>query len=401
MRLTPSQKTPFMIDATEDSISSHYQSLARWMSQDVLPLWIDEGFNSTTGEFAESLELTNGKDPLLVRRGRTQPRQIFSMLLAHEMGLLDEQALTIAEKGIEFLDTFSKLEDGTYTFGFDANQGTINHEFGLYKQVFVLFCYAVAARVTPNNKSLYEQRALDLYNVLKDKYKHPQIGFMEDTEGKKNLCSNPHMHMLEATLAWELVSDAPIWPTLSDELVTVATTHLISKETGALSEFFTPNWEVPSDAIDRLVEPGHQFEWAWLLSDWARRRNSSDVKQTAKTLFDIGQRHGVDTERNLTLDQLNDDLTLRSASAHLWPQTEWIKASLALAREAEGAEKLRYLDQAVNGITAMKTYLNTEVSGLWHIKQDDKGAFDSSPAQAGLLYHVLMALAEIKNYIEH
>jgi mannose-6-phosphate isomerase len=204
--------------------------------------------------------------------------------------------------------------------------------------------------------------------------------------------------MREASLAWELVSDDPVWTSLSNELVEVATRHLISKDTGALSEFFTPEWEVPKETELRLVEPGHQFEWAWLLSDWATRRDSKSTLQTATTLFEIGYRFGVDKSRRLTLDQLNDDLSLRAPSAHLWPQTEWIKASLALANTDED-HKHFYLSNAVSAIEAMKTYLKTDTTGLWHIKQDCEGVFDTSPAQAGLLYHVLMALVEIKTYL--
>jgi mannose-6-phosphate isomerase len=387
------------VDALEQTISVHYHSLANWMSHDVLPLWLGVGFNPKTGEFAESLDLQSGQDPMLTRRGRTQPRQVFSVMLAHEMGLIDRSSIQIAEQGIEFLNSYSKLADGTYAFGFEANKGEVNAEFGLYKQVFVLFCYAVAARVQPEKQTIYEQRALDLYQILSTQFKHSEIGFKEDTQGLKNLCSNPHMHMLEASLAWELVSDSPIWRQLSDELVEVATRHLISKDTGALSEFFSPQWEKLPEHNLRLVEPGHQFEWSWLLSGWATKRNNAEVMNIATQLFDIGQRFGIDKQRNLTLDQLNDDLSLRSASAHLWPQTEWIKASLAMAT-SHPEKKHFYLSNAKSAIEAMKTYLKTETIGLWHIKQDEDGVFDSSPAQAGLLYHVLMALVEIKTYLE-
>ena len=42
----------------------------------------------------------------------------------------------------------------------------------------------------------------------------------------------------------------------------------------------------------------------------------------------------------IAMDALNDDLSVRSRQARLWPQTEWLKAALILAARAEEIARL-------------------------------------------------------------
>ena len=43
----------------------------------------------------------------------------------------------------------------------------------------------------------------------------------------------------------------------------------IDAHNGALHEFFDADWNPAPGIEGRIVEPGHQFEWAWLLLRWA------------------------------------------------------------------------------------------------------------------------------------
>lgn len=64
-------------------------------------------------------------------------------------------------------------------------------------------------------------RALDILAILKRDYKHPVAGFEEENPPRTPLCSNPHMHLFEAMLAWRCrirmvrgrlwLTRSPIW----------------------------------------------------------------------------------------------------------------------------------------------------------------------------------------------
>ena len=92
----------------------------------------------------------------------------------------------------------------------------------------------------------------------------------------------------------------------------------------------------PTDSAS-WVEPGHQFEWSWLLSRWALSRRNGAATTAASRLLAIGEDHGVDRRRNVAVDELDDGFAVLSDTARLWPQTERIKAwdaALSDGREA-------------------------------------------------------------------
>jgi mannose/cellobiose epimerase-like protein (N-acyl-D-glucosamine 2-epimerase family) len=146
----------------------------------------------------------------------------------------------------------------------------------------------------------------------------------------------------------------------------------------------------------RIVEPGHQFEWAWLLERWARLRDRIDAHQAAVRLFEIGAQHGVDRKRGVAVDQLLDDFSIHRSNARLWPQTERIKAASILLETAEGAQAAMYRDELIQGIAGLNLYLDTPLAGLWRDKLTADGTFIAEPAPASSFYHIVCAIAELE-----
>ena len=100
-------------------------------------------------------------------------------------------------------------------------------------------------------------------------------GFESGVPASLPLQSNPHMHLFEAALAGcEVCSDSSLWKPLSDEIAELALTSSSISKTGALREFFDEHWNPAAGRPGRIVEPGHQFEWAWLLLRWGGAKNA-------------------------------------------------------------------------------------------------------------------------------
>jgi mannose/cellobiose epimerase-like protein (N-acyl-D-glucosamine 2-epimerase family) len=71
------------------------------------------------------------------------------------------------------------------------------------------------------------------------------------------------MHLLEACLAWaEIGRSRADWVR---RLVNLALSRFIRKDSGVLGDSYLANWEPTLGAAGHAIEPGHQFEWAWLL----------------------------------------------------------------------------------------------------------------------------------------
>ena len=105
---------------------------------------------------------------------------------------------------------------------------------------------------------------------------------------------------------------------------------------GSLAEYFDGRWVRQSGAAGEIREPGHQFEWVWLLQQYLHQDSHAPaperLKQQALQLFDFGQRYGIEGTGPLSgmaVDAVCADGRALVSSKLLWPQTEYIKARVA------------------------------------------------------------------------
>ncbi|HXV29167.1 MAG TPA: AGE family epimerase/isomerase, partial [Sinorhizobium sp.] len=260
-----------------------------------------------------------------------------------------------------------------------------------------LLAFAYLAEVFPERKAEMIERSNELRRKLEAHCRHPTAGFEEDNPPRLPLCSNPHMHLFEACLASEEVDgfDRVAWTNLADEIAHLAMERFIDAETGALREFFDHDWTPFPGEKGRIVEPGHQFEWAWLLLRWAERRGKTEAIVKARRLFEIGETHGICPGRDVAIMTLLDDFSVADPVARLWPQTEWLKAAARFAALSDSGERQRYLASASRAASALERFLETPVPGLWRDKQKADGAFVDEPAPASSFYHILCAIYEV------
>ena len=371
--------------------------LIKWQNDEALTIWHTEGVDLAKGECFEAIDLVDGKATDAPRRARIVPRQIYSFLEGARLGW-NGPAEEIATG---LFDWFT----GTYLTraGYIAAAANLKNEitddtFDLYNQAFALFGFANIAASVESRKALAEEHAANLLNYLLENYRHSEAGFREANPDKQPLCSNPHMHMFEACLAWEAVSDDPVWTELADEIAELAMNSFIDPISGGLREFFDLDWSPMPGDKGRIMEPGHQFEWAWLLCRWGRSREDAGALVAARRLYDIAWTYGVDESRSVAFMALNDDFTVHDPVARLWGQTEWIKAAVALAEISIGPERDAYLADIPASVAALRVYFENAPAGLYLDKLDPDGSFADEPAPASSLYHIVCAISELDKF---
>lgn len=178
---------------------------------------------------------------------------------------------------------------------------------------------------------------------------------------------------------------------MADHIVELAHSRFINVQSGCLLEFFDEQWGPASGDDGRLVEPGHQFEWAWLLARHARMRGDNRLLAPARRLYEFGAR-GISDAR-VALDVLNVEGRPRGDRARLWPQTEWLKAALLLAEVSDDGERRRYLNDAGDALRALWLYLTP--TGAWRDKQLGRKGFINEAAPASSFYHIMGAFGQI------
>jgi len=84
------------------------------------------------------------------------------------------------------------------------------------------------------------------------------------------------------------------------------------------------------------VEPGHQFEWAWILAR-AQALFGWPLGEDIGALVGFAEENGVDPATGVTFNSVRDDGAPLDRGSRTWPNTERIKGCLAMA-EAHGVD---------------------------------------------------------------
>ncbi len=358
--------------------------LQRWLIHDACPLWSTHGFDRVHGGFHERLDGTAPLDE--PRRARVQPRQMSALSNAAVLGWKGDAA-GLVSRGLDYFLTYYRRPDGLYRTRVAPDGRPIDNRALLYDQAFALLGLAESQFVLDRRRALVEEARLlrvAIYRLLK----HRVVGF-ESVLGNGNpLSANAHMHLLEAGLAWRALSDDPVWVTLCDEIGNLALTHFIDAKSGVVREHFMPDWSVMPGLEGRRIEPGHHFEWAWLLFRWGGT-DHHEAWSAGLRLLDIGERHGV--RDGFVMNGLFDDCTVADASSRLWPQAERLRVA-AFAARATGEEW--YWRMANGAAESLCLYLQGSVAGSWYDRRTPEGRFIEEPAPASTFYHIVGAIKE-------
>jgi mannose-6-phosphate isomerase len=359
------------------------------LTRDALPRWSDTGVDSRRGGFFEKIAM-DGRPLEEPRRARVVARQIYVFATAARQGWLPSADAHV-EHGLRFLLDRMRTEGGTIAAAVEPDGRVVRGEFDLYEHAFALFALAAARQGRPDRQALAAD-AEALLRRMREGWAHARAGFEESRPGSEPLKSNPHMHLFEAALAWSEWSGG-VWQALADEIAELCLDRFIDPASGALREYFDREWRPMPGSPGRVVEPGHQFEWAWLLMRWGRQRGRPDALAAARRLLEIGEQHGVDATRQVAINELRDDFEIVDATAKLWPQTERLKAWCAAAEGArDEAERAVAGARIVDAAQGLARYFEPAAPGLWHEQLTPDGRFVDEPCRASSLYHIVCAI---------
>jgi mannose-6-phosphate isomerase len=348
-----------------------------WLTEAALPLWAEAGVDRAHGLFHEALT-PDGRPVDLPRRARTQARQAFVFATAANEGF-GAGWLGVALAGYPRFVEIYRRPDGLFLNRASGEGAPLNADAEIYDQAFALLAMAALHAAEPSGG--HAEAAGRLLDALQGR-RAPAGGFRESPP--HDFQANCHMHLFESALAWEEAGGGAAWAGLADDIAGLALGRFIDPASGALREFFDAEWRALGGEAG-LVEPGHQFEWAWLLERWGWARGEPAALMAARRLWDAGLK-GVDATREVAVNALWDDFSIRDANARLWIQTEHLKAALALGGEADALRAARGLAQ----------YLQTPARGAWRDKLRADGGFVEEPAPATSFYHLLVAILELR-----
>jgi mannose/cellobiose epimerase-like protein (N-acyl-D-glucosamine 2-epimerase family) len=352
-----------------------------WLRNDALPLWLDKGVDRKRGGYAELLSLESAASVADYIRVRIVPRQIQVFAAAHRLGV--PGARDAMNHGVAFLLGPCRHPGGGFVTRVDLSGKVLDSRRELYELAFVLFGLGHAYSVTRDAALRDEAQAL--FAFIKAHMTHPEGGYREALEpGAPNRRQNPHMHLLEAALVWTTLEPAGPWQALALELAGLFSDRFFAKTPGALIEFFDEALVPLPGAGGRITEPGHHFEWVWLLKRVEQVCGLAVPGGAA--LYAFAHRHGYAAGSGLFAAEVDTDGKVLNPMTRVWPHTEWMKAEAVTAGPLAEA-------RLIQSWAVLKRMFDTPVRGLWHEHWDTRtGATLPGPSPASSFYHIMLAL---------
>ena len=373
-------------------------ALEPWLFELVLPFWADTGRDHEHGGFVERLTLDRRPAPDDYKRVLVQARQTAVFSHAHLLGA-PGWALAAAREGFRFLTThYWDDQAGGWFHSVTRSGAPRDRRKDTYDHAFVLFAFAWYYRATGDMEALaLARRTLSFLEERLADDLHGGFHEYRDADGARGLPrrQNPHMHLLEAFLDLYEASGEPGWLARAGEMLQLFRGRFYDVETGTVAEFFTQDWR-PAAGGDGLVrEPGHHFEWVWLLLHYRRLAGDAEALEPAERLYRFALRYGFDDPAGgrpaVVVDRLDPYGALLSANKRLWPQTEAIRAFLARATDlGDGADR----DRAAQHLAYLFTYYLSAEPGVWREWLDRDGQEISTTIPATSLYHLFGCMAD-------
>jgi mannose/cellobiose epimerase-like protein (N-acyl-D-glucosamine 2-epimerase family) len=372
-------------------------TLRPWLLDHVCRTWLSR-IHDPAGGFFENLDAVGS--PIANQRRATLVQARLTYVFSHACLLSGDAAFRqAAAHGVAFLVRAARAPDGGWFRAASADGTTLDNTRDAYDHAFVLFALAWYFRATGDTSAI--QLADATWQSMQARLADTEHGgFCEEfapgrAQMKLPRRQNPHMHLLEALLALHVATGEKNWLRRAGALVDLFKRRFVDPETGALIEFFAGDWSPAPGDQGRLREPGHQFEWVWLLYEFYRHTRDESIQPYAERLFAFGTRFGIERGDGLAgaaFDGVDADGALVAGTKLLWPQTEYIKACVARAEFLNDGDA----QGAINAHLALiaKSFMRPDGAN-WHNQLARDGTAIAAPTPARVLYHLFLCVAEV------
>lgn len=364
---------------------AHAARIRHWLFEETLPLWSTAGLDHLHGGFHEAL--TFHAEPVARdKRMRTMGRQIYAFGVAHEMGWKGP-ALDLIDHGIRFIERHGRSKNGGWvrTLHVDGSVADAAEDSYDHSCVLLALAYALKAGHPDAARLGAETFAFIDQHLTNDS----GASFLETSEGGAPRRSNPHMHLFEAFLAWHKVTGEASYLARATKIADLFAARFFDADTWTLGEFFESGWSPAPGDKGEWTEPGHHFEWASLLVEYGEAANRPEFFAHARKLYASAIANGLNRATGLAYDAVSKSGIPLVRTSRSWPQTEALKAAMALDR-INGPDMKPEIEARANRL--FRWHIEPAPEGMWIDLIDEKGRAKSADVPASIFYHLVYAL---------
>ena len=223
---------------------------------------------------------------------------------------------------------------------------------------------------------------------------YPKYGFASSNKVVKQsnvpILQNPHMHLFEALLDIYTIFKEEYWLVEATKIYNLLYRFFYNKQYSVILEYIEQDYSPQHDAINK-IEPGHHFEWVWLLHKYRTLLQDTINTNMVEKIYQFALKQGL-SKQNIPYEIVQYDGIPVKSTQRMWAQTEQLKAHLAMY---EYTQDMVYIDLAVQTLEVLITYFcSHRIPGVWYDCYDIQGNMVSSNAPASTLYHLFVSLDE-------
>ncbi|UVL56885.1 AGE family epimerase/isomerase [Pseudomonas sp. B21-035] len=346
--------------------------------QRIVPLWQGPGWNAEMALPFEALDPQQQPMPVQRYRAMACARQLYLFSSRIEQPGASERAAALFRS---LQRHFHDAEHGGWFYSIDAQGKPLDRRKDLYTHAFIVFaCAHYWGKV---HEPLVESALNAALEVVTEQFTRDD-GLYEASLGEdwSDLASgplqNPLMHLAEAFLATLSVRDDKAVEQALQSLAAAMQTHFIDPVHGVMLE-------KPRGAVDNWFEPGHQFEWFYLLESSPLLRGS-ELHASLSRAFAYAEQCGV--KDSAVLAMLSAEGQVRDATQRIWAQAEYLRAlTLRPASAATVLAQLKALQQ------------NFLHDGGWHECRDASGKVSRADMPSTTPYHLATCLEGLQRQV--
>ncbi|MCB1533210.1 MAG: AGE family epimerase/isomerase [Rhodoblastus sp.] len=379
---------------TDRGLEFEFAAWGQWMREYALPLWAVAGFDRTNNRFEERLDFSGRKIADAPIRLMVQGRQIFVYAEAALIGLYPVgRALAISAYHSMVASYYERDGSPGWIFSIHRDGSVASDVRDTYAHAFAMFATAHYFRLTG------DRAALDLadrtWAYLDAHLALPAGGFADAAPRPDAIRrQNPHMHLLEAAMWLFDASGERRYLDRAQKIAALFRNAFLDRKTGSVIEYFDDTLAPAQGDAGAIREPGHHYEWAWLL-EWMAQASGAAADDSAGRIIRHADAFGWSSD-GFIFDEVFADGRVRAPGFRLWPLTEAIKAR-AVWPHADSAARAARLARTV---VALRTkFLAPAVSGGWIDRYAANGARAVEFMPASSLYHLFCAYSQLDRLV--
>ncbi|MCO7575635.1 MULTISPECIES: AGE family epimerase/isomerase [Pseudomonas chlororaphis group] len=309
--------------ATSPESSALFNAMQQHFHKVIVPLWQGPGWNPQLALPYEALDAEQRPLPPQRYRAMACARQLylFSQLIGDAAAPFAEERAAALFRSLQ--RHFHDAEHGGWFYSIDADGAPLDRRKDLYTHAFILFaCAHYWAKV---REPLVESVLNAALEVVALRFARGdelyEASLAEDWSGLgSGPLQNPLMHLAEAFLAILAVREDAAVQTALLELCQAMQQQFIDPQHGVMLE-------KPLGAVDNWFEPGHQFEWFFLL-DSSPLLRSNPLHASLSRAFAFAEQLGVDPQSGAVCAMLDlqPGAPIKDATQRIWAQAEYLRA---------------------------------------------------------------------------